>query len=386
MNVLWLASWYPSELSPYDGDFVQRHARAASKFCTIHVLHVIKDGNGTITKSTKEVTRKSDGLTETILYYYSPLGGLIGKLVSELKYRRHYKKLVKRYIEQTGKPHLVHVHVSLKAGVIAGWIKKSFDLPYLLTEHWSGLLEKASPTLGQFPAHFKIRYKKVVNGALGISVVSNHLASQMQKRFAIQAPLVIPNVVDVSVFKPVVKGLSSAINFIHISGLAYEKNFETITAACKLLKDEGAQFKLDVFGGIGKNLSKRVAALQLDEEIFFHPEVPQPQLAKALQQADALILYSHYETFGCVVIEANACGVPVIASDIPAMRELITEGENGLLAPSNNASALTKTVREFINSRHTFDRRAIAQNAADKFSYDVVGQTIVDWYESQNVR
>ncbi|HLF45514.1 MAG TPA: hypothetical protein VI548_03770, partial [Chitinophagaceae bacterium] len=69
--ILWLPSWYPCKLTPYDGDFIQRHARAVSAFVSVQVVHFIRDKDGTVTKDIRIEENKTDKLTETIVYYYS---------------------------------------------------------------------------------------------------------------------------------------------------------------------------------------------------------------------------------------------------------------------------------------------------------------------------
>ena len=112
-----------------------------------------------------------------------------------------------------------------------------------------------------------------------------------------------------------------------------------------------------------------------------HGEVPQNILAKHLAQADALVLYSRYETFGCVVIEANACGVPAILSDLPVFREYCVENKNALLVNSNDIPALSDAIISFIDRRDSFDKNEIAQFAKNNFGYEVVAKQFEDLYK-----
>ena len=83
--ILWLPSWYPNKLAPYDGDFIQRHAKAVSAYIPLHVLHIIRDEKGTITKSLKIEENKSGNLAEVIIYYYSRKRNL--KILAEFIHR-----------------------------------------------------------------------------------------------------------------------------------------------------------------------------------------------------------------------------------------------------------------------------------------------------------
>jgi glycosyltransferase involved in cell wall biosynthesis len=90
-------------------------------------------------------------------------------------------------------------------------------------------------------------------------------------------------------------------------------------------------------------------------------------------------LYSSYETFGCVIIEANACGIPVIVSDIPVFHETVTEGINGTFAKKNNPQALAEKMIEVINARASFNSNSIA-GTSSKYSYEKIGRQFSDWY------
>ncbi|HEY0058518.1 MAG TPA: hypothetical protein VGB56_05245, partial [Flavisolibacter sp.] len=70
-RVVWLASWFPSRVEPYLGDFIERHARSASLYTNIHVIYTVKDP-ALRWKIQKNATVISESLSATI-YYYPPM-------------------------------------------------------------------------------------------------------------------------------------------------------------------------------------------------------------------------------------------------------------------------------------------------------------------------
>jgi glycosyltransferase involved in cell wall biosynthesis len=98
-----------------------------------------------------------------------------------------------------------------------------------------------------------------------------------------------------------------------------------------------------------------------------------------MQKAAALVLYSNFETFGCVNIEAMACGLPVIISDIPVFKEYLQQGVTGWFAGFNNPARLAEVLRDFINSAGAADAHMIA-NEAQQFDYNTVGRLIAGLY------
>jgi glycosyltransferase involved in cell wall biosynthesis len=379
-KILWLVSWYPNKLSPFNGDFIKRHAEAVSIYHDVQVIYVIRDTEGVITKNVLIEESVKDGLAEKVVYYYnSPVGlSILDKYLSEKKYRKLFKQAVVEYIDKSGIPVLSHVHVGMKAGIIAYWLKKTKAVPYVISEHWTGFLQEADERIVDKPFYLKLAWEKVIANASGLSAVSKYLSTAIQKQFSVKQVCVIPNVVDTSIFFPS-DTLSRSIRFIHISNLSKFKNPASIIEAFSIVQKLYPSAVLNVFGSEGKQFEKLVSELQLNENICFHTEVPQQQLAEFIRQSLALILYSSYETFGCVIIEANACGIPVIVSDIPVFYEIVTEGLNGLFAKANNPSSLVEKMIEMINTSESFNSNNIAV-ASSKYNYEKIGKRFSDWY------
>lgn len=381
MKILWLASWYPNKCSPFNGDFIKRHAEAVSLFEEVQVICVTRDSTGAVTKDVLTEEAAQDKLTEAIIYYYSPkYPFFFDKLFSERKYRQLYKQAVKNYIQKNGKPDLVHVHVAMKAGAIALWIKRTMAIPFVVSEHWSGFLDEARERFDQLPFYFRSLWKKTMRKAAGCSTVSHYLGSAVQRRFPFIETSVIPNVVNTAIFYPA-EGEKKGLKFIHISGLDELKNPKEIIEAFRIVWDKYPDAVLEVFGSTNKEIIQFSDSLQLAGKVKFHEEVPQQLLAAELNQSVALILYSSYETFGCVLIEANACGVPVIVSDIPVFHENIQESVNGFFVKPHDPATLAEKMIWAIENRPLIDSRAVAAMTGSKFSYRKVGEQSSNWYK-----
>ncbi len=382
MKVLWLVSWYPNRLDKFTGDFIQRHAEAVSQYAAVEVLFVKKDK--TLTTNAIEVERTVKGnLTEHIIYYNSAKTNLkiIDRVISFFNYKKYYQEAVEQYIKANGIPAYIHVHVAMKAGLIALWAKRKYNIPYLLTEHWGDYLEEAVPNIKDYNFIYRHYSKKIITGAVASTFVSVAFQKQMIKKYAVQNTHVIPNVVNTDIFYPVANLSVDKIRFIHISSMAYQKNPEAMLQALALLKSE-FQFEMLLYGPIKVATEQLIVELGLQDRVWLKGEVPQEELAKSIQQSDALILYSRFETFGCVLIEANACGVPVIVSELEVFHEIVEEGVNGIFAAGENPKALAEKLREFVKQKNKFDKELIAANAADKYNYKKVGQHFFELYNT----
>ena len=385
MKVLWLASIYPSKLFPYNGDFIQRHARAASLFCEIEVLYIVKDENGSLTDDVKEMTSTEGNLTEKITFYKPVKTSIkiIDRFLSSLKYKRISRSAVKKYIAEHGKPNFFHLHIAMKAGLTALWAKRKYNIPYLLTEHWGGYLQEAVPNINDYNFVYQLYWKKIITGAMASTFVSAYLQHCIVKKYKIQNTFVIPNVVDTAIFYPAEKQATDKIRFIHISTMIYQKNPEAILQALALLKDE-FEFEMFLYGPATTMQVQLIAELGLKDYVLLKGEVPQQVLARSMQQCDALILYSRFETFGCVLIEANACGIPVIVSDMEVFHEIIEEGVNGTFVNGENSKALAEKLKHFILQKNNFDKTLISQTAAEKYNYKKVGNEFFNFYKNFN--
>jgi glycosyltransferase involved in cell wall biosynthesis len=384
-NVLWLASWFPNKVEPFSGDFIQRHAQAASAFSNIFVLATVK-ANELVTPQRKivEAIEYNPHCKAEIIYYNSGFIRIkwLDRFVSTLLYLNYFINSVKTHIKQEGKPHCIHVHVALKAGLIALYFKWTRRIPYIVSEHWSGIYPESREGLKDRGLLFRWLWKLVIKQASTCTAVSQYLANLIQKKFAVDQLMVIPNAVNETIFYP--DGLHpDHFHFIHVSTLGYEKNPEQLLEAVSLLKKKtDLPFKLLVYGDPPNGLVNLARNLDLSDRVEFRGTVSQQTLASSMRKCQALILYSRYETFGCVIIEANACGIPVIASELEVLHEIITDGENGIFAQLGSPELLAEKMRWMMQNNLSFDKAQMYKMAVSRFGFAAVGRKFDALYES----
>ena len=156
---------------------------------------------------------------------------------------------------------------------------------------------------------------------------------------------VIPNAVDVQQFEhldPPVEELPLPVGFI--GRLDPVKRIPDLVRAVGLLRD---RVRLHIFGEGSERpeIERLVRRLGLMDVITLHGSVPRPQ--DALQKIGLLVLPSKAEGFGLVLIEAMAAGVPVLATNVPGIRDVVRNNETGLLAqcdPRSLAAGLERLV------------------------------------------
>ncbi len=377
-KILWLCSWYPGKTEPFNGDFIQRHAQAAALYNDIHVIHVMGDTTGVIKETVTEI-KKENGLTEQIVYIKKSTTAW-GRFSGHYKLLYLYKDATRKYIKENGKPDLVHVHVPVKAGIFGLWMKRKYGIPYVLTEHWGIYNEVADLNYTGRNNLFKKYTKKIFEQAAKFISVSRFLAEGVNRMVIKKNYETVPNVVNTSLFFYKEKPAGASFRFIHVSNMVALKNAEGILRAFRSLQEKNSNTTLIMAGDTNDRIRQYAAEQGLSaDKVIFKGEIPYQQVAEEMQQADSFILFSNIENSPCVIGEALCCGLPVIASRVGGVPELVNE-TNSILIEAGDENALVNAMQQMIGSRIKFNPKKIAEEAGAIFSYDVVGKRFDEIY------
>ncbi len=377
--ILWLASWYPSKTVPYNGDFIQRHAYAMSLYHQVIIVHTIHDPEA---KSPLyyDVTIRNN-LAELIVYFRDkgPSISFVHKLHYNLRFFRESKKVIRQLFSMYGLPDVVHVHVPMKQGKIALWIKRKWHLPYLLSEHSASYLKTAPDNFFRRNIYYRNSVHEIFKQALAVTNVSETVGEVLQQTFQIRQFTVIRNTVDENLFY--YKGKKEGpFRFIHVSTMNYQKNINGLINGFEKFAGGRNDVQLILVGPIGEDTKQRIRNSEAVAKITFTGEVPYREVARLMQDADCFVLFSRYENFPCVIIEALCCGLPVITSDAGGAGEGI-DASNGIIVPSENESALIEAMRK-MKDDYRYDRKMISENARQKYGYPRIGKEFSTLYSN----
>lgn len=380
MKVLWLCSWYPNLLDPYDGDFIQRHARALATQIPVTVIYVAQWGEKLRVEKDNIIIREEEGVREIVagFRYRKTSMKWPDKLRYHIRYLQFYKNLIRNYIRENGKPDLVHVHVPMKAGLLARWMKKKWNIPYIVSEQ-SSLYDRSAP--GNFFSRniwHRQAVRKIFSDAAAVTNVSAAVGNILKQEFQLPDVRVIHNTVNTTFFfhknsNPV------PFRFIHVSTLSHQKNAEGILKTAARLKENGKDFELVIVGPVRDAQIKLAEQLGLSSSVRFTGEISYPQVAAHMQQSSALVLFSRHENFPCVIPEALCCGLPCIAARVGGVAEAIDES-NGLLVQKENEEELFAAMNSMMDNYQKYDRGKISEAAQAKYSYPVIGKQFYDLY------
>lgn len=377
-HILYLPSWFPSRSSPYPGDFIKRHAESASRYNRITVFYTAIDDSIKVPEISAE--KVNDNLSICI-YYYPSLKSALSSVVNGVKRFNALRKMYNQVFTKAS-PDLIHVHVAYPAGLFALYLKKRKGLEYIISEH-DGIYMPGYDH-HHVPGSFERKMVPVIyRNAKRIHAVSKDLArALMDLRLAATPPVIIPNVVDTEIFNFRQREGKNTFTFIHVSSLINQKNPEGMLEAFSLVKKNRADFKLKIIGPKKEKFIKLTKQLSLENEIEFAGEMPYAHVAKEISNSDAMVHFTRYETFGCVIAESLCCGVPVIVSNLDVTRELVTDHVNGLLVKEADVRDLSDKILYFMEKNFKINSQVVAEENRQKFNYTRVGKMFDDLYHS----
>lgn len=372
MYILHLPSWFPDEENPYSGNFIQKHISSIAGFYNSVTLKII-----TVSRSgTPRTVEKRNGeiiITYRVKRYRNRTGRIFTKF-----YRRYlYGKAIKEIVREYGVPDLIHLHVALPMGILAAKWSKFLNIPLLLTEHWSiyqpGNWQKLTPLLSR-------KMKSVYSQISAFTAVSENLRKHISARFPSHYSEVIPNVVDVDKFVPGKSDANKKV-IIHISTLDNDaKNFNGIIRVIKRLSEQRDDFILKVIHeNRNREAEKFVRDHGLSETVFFLGSKEEAQVAEELRKSDFLLLFSNYENLPCVIIEAFACGKPVVATRVGGIPEIV-DPSRGILVEAGNEDELLMQVSNMLDNVTDYNPCEIRQYASSHFSGEIVGKRFLELY------
>ena len=368
LHILFLCSWYPSRVLPSNGDFIQRHAEAVALLHSVSLIHVITDKN---LKKTLEITDNTSNNVRTLIAYIKQSKNPIAKTYRFIK---AYFVLLKR-IENFD---LVHLNVIFPAGILALYLKWFKRKSFIISEHWHGYHK---PFCNKIGFTQKILSKLCAQNAGVICPVTNNLGEAMQN-FGLKGRYhKISNVVDTNLFKPTKKE-TNTFNIIHISSMDKVKNVPAILNVIAKLQQTISEFNFSLIGNNAKDFETLSKELGINHKnIVFINQIPQNDLTNYLQQNDVMVLFSTTENAPCVILEAFACGVPVISTNVGGVSEHFPENF-GTLIPKDDSDALLKTLIDYGNQTKKFNKKDMHDYIEQNLSPLIIEKQFTEVYLS----
>jgi glycosyltransferase involved in cell wall biosynthesis len=279
-------------------------------------------------------------------------------------------RVVARRLAREGSPvDVIHAHVHWMgwgAFILGGLLRR----PTVISEHSSEWLQ------GQVTKAALRRAKVSFRRAALVCPVSFALQRAIES-YGIRARFrVVPNTVDTGVFHPSSNRASGPpTRLVNVALHRDVKGVDILLHAFARVVKRRSALTLDLIGEGPQTpeLQRLISELGLAKRVRVLGAMEPVQVAAALRASDLFVLPSRNETLGASVIEALATGVPVVATKVGGVPEVVGP-EDGVLTGPDDIEQLAESIERAVDDYDRFDRDAIAERARDRFSLDAVGR------------
>jgi glycosyltransferase involved in cell wall biosynthesis len=380
MHVLIIPSWYPDYSKDINGVFFREQALALRKNgCQVGVIYpklrslrnwrTVLDGGGIVYENDDGVeTYRSYG----VQWFISMPSGFKRLWVY------HGLKLFKKYIKAHGMPDIVHVHSMLYAGLLACELKLLYGVPFVITEHSTEYARQLINPVDLLLA------RNIARNAAANFAVSTCFSNLLDELVPCSHPWrVLPNIVSQIFLDYPLKQKAShqSFNFINIAMMSDKKKQKNILIAFAKVFGNSENITLTI-GGDGPEmpqLKELSRTLGVSDRVCLPGSLSRQQVLDLMVVSDAFVLSSQYETFGVVVIEALALGLPVIATRCGGPESIVRD-EDGLLIPIEDISSLAIAMKTIYDNRLKYNAEEIRTACSDRYSEKSVAEQLKTIY------
>lgn len=384
MQILTFTTLYPNAAQPSHGVFVENRIRhlAASGEVTPHVIAPVPYfpltasifGRYAAMARAPKMERRH-GLS--IEHPRFPLIPKVGMNMAATLLYYGVRDSVRRAVKEK-KIQLIDAHYFYPDGVAAVRLAKELGVPVVITGRGSDLSE-----LTDFP----IPRQQIINAALSANALITVCQALKDKLLDLGIPdekvHVFRNGVDLNLFYP---GDRDAIRtdlgverplFLSVGHLIPRKGHDLVIRALQKIPD--AHLMIAGEGPERATLESLVRDLQLQNRVSFMGSVPHDRLRDFYTAADALVLASSREGWANVLLEAMACGTPVVATDVWGTSEVVHHSVAGRLVKERTPDALAHAMHDMLQS---LPARQETRSYAEQFSWDETTQNQLTLFSS----
>lgn len=380
-KILFLPSWYPNRTAPGLGNFIQRQAAAVHEFHDVAVLYAVADPS--LREGFEVDIYDNNGLLEVIVYYKKASSFFPG-LDALRKYQKYFDAWRKGYsqlIALFGQPDLIHLNVIWRAAIFARSLQEKLNIPLIISEHWSGYLPEDGSYEGTI---MKMYTKGIVRNASAVIAVSQRMKEAMLSHGLKNDYYIIPNVVNTELFHPAPSLPEGKIKMLHVSTVNdREKNISGLLNVISKLSEKRKDFILEIIGdseeraGFEK-MAEGMGILGKQVEFLGYKTID--KVAEHMRRTHFFVMFSNYEGLPCVILEAMASGLPVVATRTGGIPTVVNN-ERGMLVDVQDEEGLLNVLDAMIDKWNVFDRDKLRKYAEENFSYHNVGRQIAEVYE-----
>jgi glycosyltransferase involved in cell wall biosynthesis len=166
-----------------------------------------------------------------------------------------------------------------------------------------------------------------------------------------------------------------------VGSLIERKGHRHLFAALASLREGGTDLTLDLVGDgpLRSDLEAVANDLGVEDLITFHGEKPKTTVARILRRADVFVLPSLWENLPCALLEGMSTGLPVVATHVGGVPEVVAPTQGILVAPGSS-DALADALGDMVRSVGQYDRRQLRAQTVSRFGYAAIARRWSDVY------
>lgn len=381
LNILFLPRWYPHRYDPMPGLFIRRQAEALAEEHHVAVLYVHPDPD---CPNEFEIDYAEEADVVVIRVYFRVPGTPV-PFFRGLVNMRNFYRAHRRGLEVIGEfvPDIVHSHILTREALIGHQLSRRYHVPHVISEHWS----RYFPANGTYRGGIrKWLTHYLVGRASAVIAVSETLKKAMLNcRLDNPHFFVVPNVVNTPA--PETKALireDPRKRFLHVSCFDDRaKNISGLLRAVREISGKRSDFQCLLVGDGPDRVAMQQLAAEIglpEDRVIFTGLKDEKELASLFEEADFAVLSSRYETFGTVIVESLAHGVPVLSTAVGIAPEVINK-RNGMLIPPGDPGALAEGINRMLDICRSYDRMMIRTDLGDRFTASAVGEELIRIYQ-----
>ncbi len=222
---------------------------------------------------------------------------------------------------------------------------------------------------------------RVYGGCRFVAISDSTRDDLVRRGIRRESILVSPCGIDLDTYTPGATPCVEPGTILYLGRIKRYKGVQTLLQALVLLHGRGVPATLRIVGegDYRKELERRTDELGLRDSVVFTGFVPLERKLHELRTARVAALPSEKEGWGLTVIEANACGTPVVASDSDGLRDSVRNGETGVLVPHGDPAALADALQAILQDDPLRERLSKAGLAwARNFTWDRTADEVIE--------
>ena len=295
---------------------------------------------------------------------------------------------VNSLLRRIERPDVVHLHTPLVPPVkVAAPIITTVHTPMLVDSRYAEPVNALGVAIKlQAPVSFRLERSLIRRSAL-VAAVSRAVAEELAP-YGLQSESVIitRNGVDHNLFRPPSQEARPERYVLTVGRLAYRKGLFDVLRCAALMADRhpDVKFLLVGSGPLEAKLRGLAAKLGVEGRVKFLGPLPygSAALVRIYQQCTVYLQASRYEGLPGSLLEAMACGRPVVATAVSGHLDVIEPGENGVLVPPGDPEALAVAVGDMLEDRGMRERlgRAARRTVEEDYTWEVVTERVLACY------